>query len=126
MPREFVPHDEPVIEAEADALKKAAKTDWSKLAYCIERYEEAGPKENPSPAMIEAFGEGFLELRHIKGDYKGRLLFYVPKSPKGTEDLVMLVVFRKQTQKTPQAMIDLAVRRMKADMERRKEEEKDK
>ena len=92
----------------------------------MRRYEQVNHKENPSPAFIESFDAGFLELRHIKGNYKGRLLFYVPKAPKGTEELVMLVVFRKQTQKTPRAMIELAEKRMKVDMARRNDEEKNK
>ena len=67
-----------------------------------------------------------MELRHIKGDYKGRLLFYIPKFPKGTEEMVMLVVFRKQTQKTPQSIVKLAEKRMKADLTKRKQEERKK
>ena len=126
MAREFVPFDVETIDAELDALHKASKSDSSKLDFCIRRYQEASPKENPSPALIESFDEGFLELRHVKGDYKGRLLYYVPKLPKGTEELVMLVVFRKQTQKTPQATVDLAVKRMQADVAKRKEEKKNK
>jgi phage-related protein len=121
--REFVPFDGDAIDAEVEALKATSAIDWAKLAACIERYEEVSPRENPKPAMIESFEEGFLELRHFKGEYKGRLLFYVAKKPKGTEDLVMLVVFRKQTQKTPKATVALAVKRMKADMERRKQKE---
>ena len=124
MAREFVSFEEDAIEEELDALERASSSDLAKLDFCMRRYEQVSPKENPSPALVESFDEGFLELRHIKGDYKGRLLFYVPKVPKGTEELVMLVVFRKQTQKTPRAMIDLAEKRMKADMAKRNEEEK--
>ena len=124
MAREFVPFDEEVIEKELDALERASISDLAKLDFCIRRYEQVSAKENPSPALIETFDEGFLELRHIKGNYKGRLLFYMPKLPKGTEKLVMLVVFRKETQKTPPAMIDLAEKRMRADLAKRKLEEK--
>ena len=123
MPREFVPFDEAVIEKELDALEKASSSDLAKLDFCMRRYEMVSTKENPSPASIETFDEGFLEIRHIKGNYKGRLLFYISKLPKGTEELVMLVVFRKETQKTPQAMIDLAEKRMKADVAKRKMKE---
>jgi phage-related protein len=126
MAREFVRFDQEVILAEIAALRKADKKDLAKLVYCIERYQDVSPKENPAPAMVESFDEGFLELRHENGAYKGRLLYYVPKVPTATEELVMLVVFRKQTWKTPKAMVNLAVKRMKADMERRKEEEKNK
>ena len=73
--REFVPYDKEQIDAEFSALRTSSASDAAKLEFCIARYEELSPKENPSPAMIESFEEGFLELRHIKGDYKGRLLF---------------------------------------------------
>jgi phage-related protein len=126
MPREFVSFDDDAIEEELDALDKASSSDLAKLDFCMRRYEQVSPKENPSPALVESFDEGFLELRHIRGDYKGRLLFYVPKVPKGTEELVMLVVFRKQTQKTPQPVINLAEKRMKADVVKRYEKEKKK
>ena len=126
MAREFVPFDEEVIDRELDALEKASSSDLAKLDFCMRRFEQVSPKENPSPALIESFDEGFLELRHIKGDYKGRMLFYMPKVPKGTEELVILVVFRKQTQKTPQDMVRLAERRMKADLAIRIEKEKNK
>lgn len=125
MPREFVPFDEDEIEKELDALEKASISDLAKLDYCMRRYEQVNPKDDPSPAFIQSFDEGFLELRHKKGEYKGRLLYYVPRVPKGTEELVMLVVFRKETQKTPTAMISLAEKRMKADIARRKNEEED-
>jgi phage-related protein len=124
MPGKFVPFDEDEIEKELDALEKASSSDLAKLDFCIRRYEQVGAKENPSPALIESFNGGFLELRHMKGNYKGRLLFYMPKVPTGTEELVMLVVFRKETQRTPQAMIDLAKKRMKSDEDKRNKEEK--
>jgi phage-related protein len=120
MPREFVPFDVKVIDDEFDALRRSSSTDAAKLEFCINHFEEVSPKENPSPAMIESFGEGFKELRHEKGAYKGRLLFYEPNLPKGTEDLVMLVLFRKQTQKTPGAEIRKALRRMAQDIARRR------
>jgi phage-related protein len=76
--------------------------------------------------MIESFDEGFKELRHEKGAYKERLLFYEPTVSQGTNKLVMLVVFRKQTQKTPKAEINKAKKRMAADIKHRKEEEEKK
>jgi phage-related protein len=119
MAREFVPFDENEIEKELDALKKSSISDLAKLDFCMSRYELVGANENPSPALIKPFDEGFLELRHFKGNFKGRLLFYLPK---GSEEMVMLVVFRKETQKTPMAKIDLAVKRMNVDIEKRKKE----
>ena len=120
--REFVPYDEAQIDAEFDALRISSPSDAAKLEFCIERCETVSPKENPSPAMIESFDEGFQELRHIRGSDKGRLLFYAPTLPRGTEEQVMLTVFRKQTQKTPKGTIEQAKRRMAADIERRKKE----
>lgn len=123
MAREFVPFNEAVIDDEREALRKSSSVDLAKLDACMVRIEDTSPHENPSPAMIESFAEGFKELRHVKGDYKGRLLFYEPSIPKGTEDLVMLVVFRKQTQKTPRTVVRTAVERMNGDMRKRKEGE---
>jgi hypothetical protein len=83
MAREFGPFDETAIEDELDALEKASISDLAKLDFCMRRYEEVDPKENPSPALIRSFEKGFLELRHMKGDYKGRLLFYARKFSHG-------------------------------------------
>jgi phage-related protein len=126
MTREFVPFDENVIDQEFEALRKSSSLDLAKLLFCIQRFEQVSPKDDPSPAFIQSFDAGFLELRHKKGEYKGRLLFYAPKAASGTEELVILVVFRKETQKTPNAMIKLAIKRMKQDLERRQTEEKQK
>jgi phage-related protein len=121
--REFVPYDEEQIDAEYAKLEASSERDAAKLDFVMERIEDTAPNENPSPAVVWTFEEGFKELRHMKGDYKGRLLFYEPTLPKGTEELVMLVIFRKQTQKTPKGEIAKAVKRMAADIEKRKQDD---
>ncbi len=125
MSREFVPFDEEAIDREFAALGQASDRDFAKLAYCIQLYESLERGSNPNPAIIQSFESGILELRHFKGEYKGRLLFYVPELPKGTPELVMLVVFRKQTQKTPLQIVALAEQRMKLDRAARRAKDKE-
>jgi hypothetical protein len=106
MAREFVLFDENVIEKELGKLKESSKFDLAKLEFCTRYYQQLDPKKVPSPA-INSSDKGNLELRHKKGFYKARLLYCESKVPKGTEELVMLLVFRKDSQNTPKAMINL-------------------
>jgi len=122
--REFVPFDEEEIDFEFEALRKSSSFDAAKLDFCIGRLEDVEPNENPSPAVVWTFAEGFKELRHKSGSYKGRLLYYEPSEPHlAKQELVILRVFRKSTQKTPKAEINKAIRRMNSDIQRRKNEE---
>lgn len=60
------------------------------------------------PAQIKSgYPEGILEIRHMNGFYKGRGLFLVENS----SILVLLVVYRKSSRKTPQNVVDLALLR---------------
>jgi hypothetical protein len=62
--------------------------------------------------------------RHVKNDYAGRLLFYEPSGvTDGLQELVMLGVFRKEGQETPQRERKTAETRMKDDIDRRANEE---
>lgn len=119
MVRAFVPFDRRTIDRELDDLLRASAKDAAKLDFCVLRYQNVGFGENPSPAAIKQFKEGFLKLRHASGEYKGRLLFYVPNQPRGTSDLVILTVFRKETQKTPKEIVARAVQRMSKDRDQR-------
>jgi phage-related protein len=122
VPREYVPFDDEQIAQEFAQLDSSSPSDAAKLDFCMLRIEETLPHANPSPALVWTFKDGFKELRHIKGQYKGRLFFYEPNVPEGTQDLVMLVVFRKQSQKTPKTEIAKAMSRMIADLEARQKE----
>ena len=114
MAREFVSFDEAVIDAEYADLAKSSSMDEAALLRCIERYETCG-RDDPSPALIKSFQEGFKEIRHIKGKYKGRMLFYERPRVQGEKEiLVELRVFRKETQETPLRERRIAEARMKA------------
>ena len=125
VPGEFVPFDQDQIDAEFEALERASASDAAKLEFCMELIEDTPAHENPKPALVRTFDEGFKELRHEKGIYKGRLLYYDPPMTAGeAQELVVLVVFRKQTQKTPNAIVNKAVSRMRLDLAKRKETKK--
>ena len=119
-----MPFDVEEIDVEFDALERSSPIDAAKLQFCMARLEDVNPNDNPSPAIVWTFDEGFKELRHKSGSYKGRLLFYEPKIPAGEADVfVMLRVFRKSTQKTPKSEIKKAIQRMNADRKKRLQSE---
>lgn len=122
--REFVPFDEETIEQEFEALEVSSPDDLAKLEWIMDHFENVPKKDNPSPAMIKKLDDDLYEIRHENGRYKGRLLFYYASEPNSTEDLVILSVFRKETQKTPPGEISKALKRMKQDQERREEDAK--
>lgn len=112
--RQFVPFDEATIDAEFDELARSSVQDETALLRCMERYETCG-RDGPSPALIKPFSEGFKELRHLKQNYAGRLLFYDRPRERGTDDvLIQLRVFRKEGQDTPMRERRTAEARMKA------------
>jgi len=115
MRREFVPFDEDIIQRELDALPG---DDAAKLGILIEHYETAG-LGNPAPVRVDDYGDGLYRLRHIKPAYQGRLIFFAVDRIRGFERLVILIVYKKESQKTPSNVIDTA-RRRKADWERRR------
>ena len=118
MRREWVYFDFDTIRAEfADLPTK----DRAKLLSLLEHYKVAG-LGNPSPAMIDDYGEGLFRLRHIKSAYQGRLLFFAVERVAGYERLVVLTVFKKQSQDVPQNVLDRARSRMK-DYKRRRYED---
>lgn len=121
MGREFVPFDFDEIGKEFNLLDASSLRDAAKLDFCMKRIEQTSPKENPSPALVWTFADGLKELRHENANYKGRLLFYIPELPSGSQELVILHVFRKESQKTPRTAIKKALDRMKLDIAKRRE-----
>ncbi len=113
MRREWVFFDEKIIRAELDSLppKEAAK-----LVSLMEHYGQIG-HENPSPAMVDDYGDGLKRLRHIKPAYQGRLLFFAVDRSSGYERLVALTVYNKQSQDVPRNILDRA-RARKAQFEK--------
>jgi len=107
--REFVPFDEETIRQE---LRTLPDRDRAKLEALIEHYETVG-FDNPAPAQVDDYGDGLYRLRHVKPAYQGRLIYFAVDRTKGFERLVILAVYKKQSQKTPVSVIETAKRRKK-------------
>ncbi len=116
MQRAFLPFDEGTIQKELDELPSK---DAAKLVALMNHYEQCG-FGNPSPAQVDDYGDGIYRLRHIKPAYQGRLLFFASIRSSGFEQLVMLVVYKKQGQKVPQHIVETARKRKKQWEERRR------
>ncbi len=107
MRREFVAFDEEVIQSEFASLP--AK-DRAKLATLVQHYQSSGLGD-PTPVQIDGYGDGIFRLRHIKPAYAGRLLFFTVDRSAGYEKLVILLVYKKEGQKTPAHVFETAKRR---------------
>jgi len=82
------------------------------LAALMNHYEQRGCG-NPSPAQVDDYGDGIYRLRHIKPAYQGRLLFFASDRSSDFEELVMLAVYKKQSQKAPLHVLEKARKRKK-------------
>lgn len=109
MRREFVPFDADIITKEFDDLP--AK-DADKFAALLVHYQTTG-LGNPAPAQVDDYGNGLYRLRHIKSAYQGRLIFFAVDRVEGFERLVILTVYKKQSQKVPDSVLETAKRRKK-------------
>ena len=107
MRREFIPFDEEIVQKELDALPAS---DAAKLGMLMDHYETVG-LGNPSPVQIDDYGDGLYRLRHIKPAYQGRLIYFSVDREAGFERLVILTVYKKQSQKVPTSVIETAKRR---------------
>ena len=104
MKREWAYFDPETVVAEFAALP--AK-DRAKLLALMEHYRTVG-LDNPSPAMVDDYGDGIKRLRHIKSAYQGRLLFFAVDRTAGFERLIALTVYKKESQDVPQNVLDRA------------------
>ena len=77
------------------------------------------PVERTSGSSL--YEDGLYRLRHIKPAYQGRLIFFAVDRAAGFERLVILTVYKKQSQKAPASVLETAKRRKK-----QWEEERDK
>lgn len=107
--RDFVPFDEETILRE---LRTLPNGDRAKLEALIEHYETVG-LGNPAPAQVDDYGDGLYRLRHVKPAYQGRLIFFAVDRMKGFERLIILTVYKKESQKMPTGIIETARRRKK-------------
>lgn len=108
MRREWVYFDFETVRAELDALPEK---DEGKLLALMEYYLTVG-LNNPSPVQIDDYGDGIKRLRHIKPAYAGRALFFTIDREAGFERLVVLTVYKKQSQGVPKSILDRARSRM--------------
>ncbi|CAN5436866.1 hypothetical protein BH11ARM2_BH11ARM2_31310 [soil metagenome] len=108
MRREVEYFDEETIEAEIAALERS---DAIKLLYLLELYRTCGIQAT-SPLYIEDYGEGLLLLRHTSGAYKGRCFFVTTIKRKDFQKCVVLLVYRKESQKADPQAVERARRRM--------------
>lgn len=102
--REWKFYDDAIIRSELDALPVK---DSAKLIALMEHYKAVGGG-NPSPAMINDYSDGLKRMRHIKPAYKGRLLFFVADRTPDYERLVVLTVFKKESQDVPRSVLERA------------------
>jgi hypothetical protein len=63
---------------------------------------------NPSPAQVDDYGGGLFRLRHIKPTYQGKLIFFAAERAAGSERLVVLTVYKKESQNVPKTVLDRA------------------
>ena len=117
MRREWVFWNQDTIDGEFDDLPAR---DASKLAGLMHLYRDAG-FGNPYPAQVDDYGDGIYRLRHVKSAYSGRLLFFAVFRGHGVERLVVLTVYKKESQVTPKRVLERAKSRM-AEYQKRGEE----
>lgn len=97
---------------EFDALTRSSRSDSHKLAYCLKRIEESGP-ENPHPALVKSFGDRLYEVRHTSNDYAGRAFVMYERAAMSARKVIILHVFRKESQATPEKHLMIARKRKK-------------
>lgn len=99
--------DQNVIRKEFESLPDGER---ARLVSLMRHYEQAG-FGNPSPAVIDDYGDGIKRLRHVKPAYQGRALFFSAESRTGYERLVVLTVFKEESQKVPKHVLARAKER---------------
>jgi phage-related protein len=114
--REWAYFDFATIVAEFGSLP--AK-DRAKLMALLEHFRTVGAG-NPSPAQIDDYGGGLHRLRHVKSAYQGRALFFVVERTFGFERLIVLTVYKKESQETPDHVLARAWARMAEYLRRNK------
>lgn len=102
--------DKPLVwlhgEVTTPPFSKDARIEAGGLLRRLQRGESLSmPHSRPMPTI----GKRCHELRIIDGDVTWRIPYYL-----GLEAVVILAVFEKKTQATPQQVIDAAKKRLKA------------
>jgi len=102
VPKLFRPFDPKVVEKEFLAIPI---NDRSKLISVMTAHE----REEAGPIKIQTYGGGISCIRHISGRYQDRCLF-----AETADDLVILTVYKKETQEIPQHILERAQSRLKS------------
>ena len=69
----------------------------------------AHEQEMPGPIKVQSYGGGVLCIRHVSGHYQGRCLF-----AETSDELVILTVYKKETQEVPQHVLERAQSRLRS------------
>ena len=107
MIREFSFFDEATIVAELNDLPTR---DRAKLVAVMEHYEQVGLGD-PAPAKIDGYGDGLFRIRHASAAYQGRALFCVALAGPSRQELVVLTVYKKESDAMPKAVLKRALQR---------------
>ena len=107
--------DEDTIRSELSSLPIK---DRSKLSALLEFYENS-QSGDPHPVQIDAYGGGILRIRHAKAAYQGRALGYISESRKDYQKLILLLVYKKESDRVPSAVMETARRRMEQHKKRK-------
>ena len=113
--REFNFFDGATISAE---LAKLPVRDRARLIAVMEHYEQVGHTD-PGPAVIDGYGGGIMRIRHARQACQGRALFYVAASEPNRQDLIVLTVYKKESRRTPVAVLSRARMRMELHKDRK-------
>lgn len=68
--------------------------------------------------VVKSYGQGILMIKPKAG--QGRCLFFGVVETQGSLELVALLAYKKESQKVPRRLLDLASERMRQYKERRK------
>lgn len=107
MRREFEAFDSEIIRAEFRALPIE---DESELAALMDDYRNAPIRPEP-PIQVQSYVGGIRCLRHRSPHFAGRCLFFVAEASKDYQRLVIVVIYKKETDQVPPAILRKAIDR---------------
>ncbi len=105
MARRWRAFDPETINRELAAL---AREDLRALRFAMFHYGA----ESGAHCRVENYGKGLMMVTN-SGRGQGRCLFFTVRIEDGVESLTALLVYKKESQKAPQAILDTARRRMR-------------
>ena len=112
--RKFVPFDPVTILREFQRLSRA---DYQALKHAMGKYAQSEDEILP-PAMVEdqhKYGEKYkplVKVRHRNGNHAGRAFFYRGPEENGVQAMIVLLVYKKESDEAPQRLLEAAYQRM--------------